>query len=172
MNTTSTDFLGIEHRVKLFCKARGITLAELSEKIGMSRSGLFQTMRKQTMTLKTIEEISRVLDVDVQVLLGWFNVASRGNSILYFDGIIDDLSLLIEKSIGKHSNVIKESTDRLKALYSNLVNYTKSLEELIISQNKEISFDRILKSELDLLSDERGKPRNEKEKPGTSESTT
>lgn len=59
----------MELRVTECCKAKGITLQDLADKLGVARSTLANTLTKKNPTLETLEKISKALGVKVSDLL-------------------------------------------------------------------------------------------------------
>ncbi len=55
-------------RVKEICKERGITMTELTERLGISLSALTQTINGNP-TIGKVKEIAKALDVDYLELL-------------------------------------------------------------------------------------------------------
>ena len=59
----------MELRVTECCKAKGITLQDLADKLGVARSTLANTLTKKNPTLETLEKIAKALGVKVSDLL-------------------------------------------------------------------------------------------------------
>lgn len=57
------------HLIRDLCRQKNMTLNELSEKVGITPSGLQNILSKNSTTQKRIEKIAQVLGVDVTVFL-------------------------------------------------------------------------------------------------------
>lgn len=51
-------------KIKELCRQRGITMAELAEKVGMSPSALSKSLRNGNPNLHTMEKMAEALNVD------------------------------------------------------------------------------------------------------------
>lgn len=56
--------LNLTEKIKHLCDTRGITIKELAEKIGVSFSGLYVAMKKDSIKLDVLMKISEELDVE------------------------------------------------------------------------------------------------------------
>lgn len=56
-------------KIKSICQEQNISIQALAEKVGMSFSGLYSTMKKDTLKISTLFKISDVLQVPVNELL-------------------------------------------------------------------------------------------------------
>lgn len=55
----------MELRVTECCKAKGLTLQDLADRLGVARSTLANTLTKKNPTLDTLEKMAKALDVKV-----------------------------------------------------------------------------------------------------------
>ena len=133
-------------RIKLLSAAKGMTLAELAEKAEMSRSGLFLALKKQTLTLKTAEEIAKVLETDLPILLGWYNVAKKDSGL---EEKFKEIKSLIKESYGDGSQYLTDIIDTIEKKYNRLLFYSRSLENLMKVQEEENTNDLLLKMALE-----------------------
>ncbi|MEI7980287.1 MAG: helix-turn-helix domain-containing protein [Bacteroidota bacterium] len=133
-------------RIKLLSAAKGMTLAELAEKVEMSRSGLFLALKKQTLTLKTAEEIAKVLETDLPILLGWYNVAKKDSGL---EEKFKEIKSLIKESYGDGSQYLTDIIDTIEKKYNRLLFYSRSLENLMKVQEEENTNDLLLKMALE-----------------------
>ncbi|MEI6174713.1 MAG: helix-turn-helix transcriptional regulator [Bacteroidota bacterium] len=53
------------NKIKEYCDQNRMSIADLADKIGISKPGLYRSIQEQTMKVETLEKISKALDVDI-----------------------------------------------------------------------------------------------------------
>ena len=112
-------------KIKSLCLNKRITIPELSEKIGMSRAGLYTTIKNQTITVTTLEKIAEALEVPVSV---------------FFESGSNQESEFLRKKMEEYKESYKSLLEvhaKLKNEYDNLLKISKLNEKVAESANKE-----------------------------------
>jgi transcriptional regulator with XRE-family HTH domain len=107
-------------------KKKGYNMTTLAEKIGMSRGGLYTAIKNNTISLETIANISRVLDVHPSVLIKSekfpLGIETRKE-------IVTDLESSFDSDI---------KLSELQTKYDALIKTNSLLEQLIESYNQRV----------------------------------
>lgn len=113
-------------KIKKLCLKKQITIPELSEKIGMSRAGLYTSIKNQTVTVTTLEKIATALDVSINVFFENENAGLNPALIEEIDKLADQNNELIDKLESRQAIInlvlyfvkqIISKYDRLKAIH-------------------------------------------------------
>ena len=62
--------------IKDICKARGITLSQLADQLGVKYQSLSKAINQDYPTLQTLERISIILDCDIADIVGGASASS------------------------------------------------------------------------------------------------
>ncbi|MES2620340.1 MAG: helix-turn-helix transcriptional regulator [Bacteroidota bacterium] len=95
--------MAIEKKIKAIISAKGITMKSLIEKVGMTQSGFYKALDKETMQIKTLKMVAKELGVTVGELLG-----EEGNQVnAKYEALLVENHAMKEK--------IESSLDLIKA---------------------------------------------------------
>jgi transcriptional regulator with XRE-family HTH domain len=109
-------------KIQFHCDLKGITIKELATKIGMS-SSLYTTIKRQTMTIETLEKIAEVLDVPVTEFF-----ENRQNEKEVFDKIKSRL-MEAKKHIRNNAELVNRIFLRVMSLWVAYASFRKGLSE-------------------------------------------
>lgn len=124
LNYNKVDYNLLRKKIK----DKGITIVDLSQKIGLSRTGLTKTFKNKSLTVATLEKLSKELDIPVTF---WFEPANQKNMVSEPN---DAYLRYDEKSNHIELEINKELVSALKAEITFLRSQVSFLQELI---NKE-----------------------------------
>ncbi len=128
-NEINVQFSWIEKRIKMLCIEKGITLKELAESIGMSRSGFYVTLKKGTLTVEKIFEIADTLKVHISVLLG-YRFYKTHDLQLEIERIDKYIGSLVKENVSSNAVfLLRSELSLLSRKIQDVLNYTISLEE-------------------------------------------
>lgn len=116
----------IEEKIKELCYDRKLTIPQLAEKIGMSKS-FYSTLKNDSLKVSTLTKIADVLEAPVSA---FFETEERNDSEL----IRNKLTAAEENS----SNLLK-SFKELEIKYENILKINSLNEQLVESARKEVA---------------------------------
>lgn len=104
--------------IKFYAKSKGITLKEISKKIGITEQGLYTSFQHNSIKVSTLQKIADVLEIDIREFFGGkriddglsFIISEMVNFILlntYYKELIDDFVktsdfYTLQNSIARH----------------------------------------------------------------------
>lgn len=97
----------IYDKIKITAKEKGYGIEELCKKIGITHSGFYRMIKNHTMSIKTLEKISELLDVDVSQ---WFqdpHNAAKDKDCKCSDKYLEELEKA-EKEIAKKEKQLEQ----------------------------------------------------------------
>lgn len=96
--------MNVNNRIKLISKERGINIKDLAKKVGMSLSGLYTALEKDTLKVSTLIKIAKELEVSVD---SFFDVDIKYLFELHIPGYLFDNKInFISKRYSKFTEKI------------------------------------------------------------------
>ncbi len=135
----------INSKIKFLAKIRGITIKLLAEKINMTESGLYSTLKNNSIKVKTLHDISTVLDVELTYFLN--PTQNSGELFKDFEAKKDALLPLLIKKDGvlEILNQSKGFTEAEAGLISEIFNLVRIIQEKEEENEKLIEKDLLYK---------------------------
>jgi transcriptional regulator with XRE-family HTH domain len=59
--------LSVVEQIKIICGRKGLTVSDLARKMGITPQGLWQTLKKDNMSLNVLYRIADALDCEVNI---------------------------------------------------------------------------------------------------------
>ncbi len=105
----------LEEILKEKCKESGISIQELANKIGMSYSGLYSTLKNDTLKVSTLESIAEVLKVSIlDIIISRYQVNDGPNFGWTCDNFIRDPQNSI---VAERFSTVSEKLDYYKDVF-------------------------------------------------------
>ena len=125
--------------IKNLCIEKKITIPELSERIGMSKAGLYTTIKNQTISVTILEKIAEVLEVPV--------------TVFFKESLInpeDEEALLNYKTARTALADCKKEIEKLNVLVNDKLNIIK-----LITQNEQLVLEMYVYFDSELSTEEK-----------------
>ena len=135
------------NKIKLLCDEKRISIPELSEKIGLSKTGLYKSIANKTMKVDTLEKIAETLGVSIYEFFEFDINSSTQKNI---DARRDDLQTQLEtiELLEKELNAIERDLSYIEKTVKSQDSIIK-IKNLLLNQQKNVIalFERIIFTE-------------------------
>lgn len=110
--------------IKELCDTKRISLPDLSEQVGLSKTGLYKTIANSSMKVDTLERIAEVLEVPIFIF--FYKQGDFAEKLLDF--VSKDIETEIRKPVQDEINLLK---NQVNDLINEKMLYQKELEALM-----------------------------------------
>ena len=146
------------NKIKEYCDKNRISIAELAEKIGISKPGLYRSIQEKTMKVETLEKIAKELDVDIwrffdldpeAIFINDLEAEKKGNEMN--QEVMAQMTNVIAELKGRLNNTISvvsmfflgnELHTAGKINHEQFNFWFNSMADFILSDHKEEAFDK------------------------------
>jgi transcriptional regulator with XRE-family HTH domain len=128
-------------KIHSFCIKKGISLAALAEKIGLSRVGFYQAIKKQSLKIDSLEKIAKALDVPIYEFFdderSFTIVTDSKEAIAAYQVLLNDILKNFESAQGKFLDLLLKLPEEQVTAMFKLKEFTEFRDKFSELLNKE-----------------------------------